>query len=603
MNEATKTFVFCGVAAATGLLAFVTRPQPIVVAVDNEVGKDLFKGFDDPSKAASLRIVVPNEGLGRTSSFEVAKKGGQWVIPSHNDYTADAENQMRDVASSFVGLKVLRVEDAKPADHELFGVLEPDPKAGESSAKGLGSLVEFADESSKPMARLIIGKEVKEAEGQRYVRVPGRDRVYVVKLDPKKFSTKFEEWVEKDLLKLNTFDVSELTLKDYSVELAQTVQGPAIKSFDQRFELTVREDATQNKWAIQAFRESKDGSLQDTQLAQGEELNKTRLDGLKNALAELKIVDVERKPTGLGADLKADKGFLQDQQGVVSLVEKGFYPVQVKEQVELLCSNGEIQVRLKDGIEYLLRFGEIASVNQDEDKSGSVNRWLFVTANLNMSQFADPVLEPLPEIPGESSATDAGDQVGNTPATSDAANVGADKSETGSDGTATEDDEVGADNDNGACGEGGAGDDASADAGSGESEVDGAKPDAASTEPAATKPAADATTAPPAAVSEDEAKDKARKERDRIMKENQRKLDEHKEKLDKAKQKVAELNFRFADWYYIISDDVYRKVHLGRSDVITVSEDAKKVGIGLDALRNLQEQAEGLDDPPAAPGQ
>ncbi|MDA0657236.1 MAG: DUF4340 domain-containing protein [Planctomycetota bacterium] len=583
MNEATKTLVFCGVAAATGLLAFVTRPQPIVVAIDNEVGKDLFKDFDDPSKAASLRIVVPTEGLGRTSSFEVAKKGGQWVIPSHSDYPADAENQMRDVASSFVGLKVLRVEDAKPADHELFGVLEPDPKASDSSAKGLGRLVEIADESSKPMARLIIGKEVKEAEGQRFVRVPGRDRVYVVKLDPQKFSTKFEDWVEKDLLKLNTFDVAELTLKDYSVELAQTVQGPAIKGFDQRFELTVREDTTQNKWAIRDFRESKDGSLQDTQLTPGEELNKTRLDGLKNALAELKIVDVERKPAGLGADLKAEKGFLEDKQGVISLLEKGFYPVQIKEQVELLCSNGEIQVRLKDGIEYLLRFGEIASVNQEEETSGSVNRWLFVTANLDANQFTDPVLEPLPDLPGENPPADQADT-----------GVGSDRSETENSGNGEE----AADKGDAACGEDEAAN-VTADVDSPEAAVDGAQTEVPAAEPPATKPAGDSTTT--ATVSDDEAKDKARKERDRIMKENQRKLDEHKEKLDKAKQKVAELNFRFADWYYIISDDVYRKIHLGRSDVITVSEDAKKDGIGLDALRNLQQQAEGLDGPPALP--
>ena len=37
-----------------------------------------------------------------------------------------------------------------------------------------------------------------------------------------KFSTKFEDWIEKDLLKLNAFDVREVQLNDYSANV-----GPA----------------------------------------------------------------------------------------------------------------------------------------------------------------------------------------------------------------------------------------------------------------------------------------------------------------------------------------------------------------------------------------
>jgi hypothetical protein len=32
---------------------------------------------------------------------------------------------------------------------------------------------------------------------------------------------------------------------------------------------------------------------------------------------------------------------------------------------------------------------------------------------------------------------------------------------------------------------------------------------------------------------------------------------------------VAELNQRFGDWYYVIANDVYKKIHLGLDDVIT----------------------------------
>ena len=55
-------------------------------------------------------------------------------------------------------------------------------------------------------------------------------------------------------------------------------------------------------------------------------------------------------------------------------------------------------------------------------------------------------------------------------------------------------------------------------------------------------------------------------ERERIRKENQRKKDEREDQLNKANQKIAELNARFADWYYIISEDEYKRVHLNRND-------------------------------------
>ncbi len=89
-------------------------------------------------------------------------------------------------------------------------------------------------------------------------------------------------------------------------------------------------------------------------------------------------------------------------------------------------------------------------------------------------------------------------------------------------------------------------------------------------------------------------------ERARITKENQRKIDERNDKLKKAQQKVAELNYRFADWYYVISEDVYKKIHLGRADIIKESEEAKESGSGLDAFRGLETQ--GVEGAEAATG-
>ena len=97
------------------------------------------------------------------------------------------------------------------------------------------------------------------------------------------------------------------------------------------------------------------------------------------------------------------------------------------------------------------------------------------------------------------------------------------------------------------------------------------------------------TVAEPAATDAAGPKD-IQAERERITKENQRKIDERNDKLKKAEEKVRELNYRFADWYYVISEDVYKKIHLGRSDIIKETEEAKEKGSDIDAFRNLEEQ-------------
>ncbi|HEY2826223.1 MAG TPA: hypothetical protein VGJ04_01375, partial [Pirellulales bacterium] len=68
-------------------------------------------------------------------------------------------------------------------------------------------------------------------------------------------------------------------------------------------------------------------------------------------------------------------------------------------------------------------------------------------------------------------------------------------------------------------------------------------------------------------------------ERDRIEKENHRKQDEYDEKVKKGQQRAKELNARFADWYYVVGDETYRKIHLGQADIIKKkSAEAKETG-------------------------
>ena len=86
----------------------------------------------------------------------------------------------------------------------------------------------------------------------------------------------------------------------------------------------------------------------------------------------------------------------------------------------------------------------------------------------------------------------------------------------------------------------------------------------AKSEPPA-KPEVPAAKAEP---TEEEWKERFEAAREKITKENQRKIDDKNDKLKKAKNKVAELNGRFADWYYVVSESDYKKLKITITELI-----------------------------------
>ncbi len=61
-------------------------------------------------------------------------------------------------------------------------------------------------------------------------------------------------------------------------------------------------------------------------------------------------------------------------------------------------------------------------------------------------------------------------------------------------------------------------------------------------------------------------------ERKRIETENKRKLDEYNALVAKGQQEVKDLNLRFGDWYFVVSNDTFKKVRLGKDDVVKKKE-------------------------------
>ena len=552
MTETVKTLIYAGLAIALGAVAlWVNLPPRETVTPESEV---LYADFKDSKDAARLEIVRVDEAQGKLDRFEVERMQGRWVIPSHGNYPADAQAQMTDAATSLIDLNIIGIASDNPSDQELFGVVEPTESRLEAGDKGFGMLVAFQDTKGEDLARLIVGKQVKDSPTQRFVRKAGQNRVYVVDLDVSKLTTNFSDWIEKDLLKISPWDIDRLTVKDYRFIVKPAANGFSLQ-LDPRLEATIGWDNDGNSWELLGMSRFVQQRPVPTELQADEELNKEKLDELKSALDNLQIVNVLPKPKGLGENVTDEEAF-QNPEFRESLQNIGVMPAQIGRKRELLGSNGELNVGTKDGVEYVLRFGNSAGADEGTTKDGDVKvrRYLYVTARLDESRLKPPALQ---ELPTESTVPVAPTEPAAPPAASDAPEAAPEATEAPAPGDACQ------------------------------------AADEPAAEPSDEQPApeAPATEAPAAAPPADEApKSDFDLKRKQIEKENQRKMDEYHERRRKAEAKVRELNARFAGWYYVISDDEFQKIHLTRSDLVKERSGPGAETYGVDALRELQEQ-------------
>ena len=574
MTEMAKTLSFVTLAVVSLVAAFMAGPSVDDFDIQAEVGKRLNQF--EVEEAKRLRIVTFDKETASTHEFEVAEEEGLWTIPSKQGYPADAVRQMGAAATCLIDREVLRIAAENASQHAELGLVDPTASNLDIETVGVGIRVTLTDIDSAPLADMIIGKQVPETLDQYYVRNANQDVAYVVNLQPDALTTRFDDWIEKDLLKLNTFDIRRVHIKDYSAELVFTLQGIRV-NWDRRGEIELRYDNTKSQWIaerLQTFDPDKT-DLVDYTLGEDETLNEDALRELRNGLDDLVIVDVERKPAGLSADLKAGSDFVKNEEAAASLVTRGFAPVPAGEgnDLDILSSEGEVICTLEDGIEYVLRFGNLQMESDtgalesegsaaEGDSDDGIHRYLFVMARFNGAMIEKPELTELPDLPDlpegpagaeESAETDAAAEEDDDPEESTADQAPKDSEET--EETAEESAE---------------------------------DADAAAEEDAQAEGEANGNESDQSELS------KLIAERKAIENENQRLLEEYQQKLDSAQERVQELNERFGDWYYVIDNRVYQHIHLSRDDVIkstqateaeSDSDDAP--GTGLPGLPNL----------------
>jgi hypothetical protein len=188
MSENAKTITFVVVGLVAIAIGLVTRPSSAEMDDSELVNTELTKDLS-VDEAKRLKIVRFDEDTATIRDFEVAEQDGLWSIPSKDGYPADAARQMAEAVTSLADLKVLQVASKSNADHEEYGVIDPTSPKLQPGQKGVGIRVTLSDDQNQPLADLIVGKAVKGAESQRYVREADRALVYAVEIDRSKLST------------------------------------------------------------------------------------------------------------------------------------------------------------------------------------------------------------------------------------------------------------------------------------------------------------------------------------------------------------------------------------------------------------------------------
>lgn len=405
MNRTTGIMVVVAALSAVGALSM--RPKTMAPPTFEDTGEQLFPEFEDPTAAAFLEVKEYDEKEARLTSFSVKLDEGVWVIPSHNNYPADGTERMGKAAASFLGAKKDQVRSDDAKEHAEFGVVDPEGDADVDAEGARGQRVTIRDAAGTTLVDLIIGKDVPDKQGYKYVRYPGKDRVYAVELKPE-ISTSFTDWIEDDLLKIEQDNIVALLSNSYTVdEESGVVEGDNPLYFELKAptafgpegepmpagapEWTLSEPAIVDAEGKPIDRATYTGEVPlppPPSAPAGKELNPSKVKQIVGSADRLKIVGVRPQPERLSA---------------LDLLGKGFFVGGEPPNQRLFGNEGEVRLFANDGVVYTLYFGEITYATGEtltaggegeeqaevaEGENARANRYMFVAVGY------DPTRDP-----------------------------------------------------------------------------------------------------------------------------------------------------------------------------------------------------------------
>ena len=362
MKGAFPTTALMGIiAAATAFGAFWFYPKPAEIIVDAKVNQNLFETYET-SDVRSINIIQYSNETNRIEQFRLRRKGERWVIPNAGDFPATRIARIGEVAKSLLDRKVLSLATEDEQGHVEYGVVDPTESADSRNRSSLGMRIDLLDRNKGDVANLIIGNKVAGADDgvpRYYVRVPGQPAVYELEVPKGIFKTRFEDWVDPNLMELPPSKSEEVMVSEFAIDqyrldpkkLADAERQPLYRS---RFaiEKSQLKDLSFETWT--------DGEFKKQELS--DQKKQEVLSPLRSA-GNIRFTDVLGKPKAVAKILRKPPEKL-DPAALKPLEQFGF---RAGEDGNLESANGEVSVVTSDGVRVRLLIGSLSQRANTED--------------------------------------------------------------------------------------------------------------------------------------------------------------------------------------------------------------------------------------------
>lgn len=349
--QSVRTVIYAIVAALSAGLGFYTyyQNQPAEMAEFERVGEEFYPDFNNPNDATSLKVTVFDEEQATIQSFEVEQIDGVWRIPTHYNYPADATEQLAKTASSIIGIKREALISRRESDHPEYGVADPTSR-DEKILKGRGDRITLK-KGDEVLADYIIGKAYPEKAGAFFVRAPGEKETYVAEFEVE-LSTKFQDWIDVDLLKIERDTVTDIIVNKYTLTEKTDPDGRTYMGTADVEEIDITREKFGTPWDIKQLD------------SEQEEVNNDAVKELVSTLVDTKIIGVRPKPDGLtpalGVTPEAARNPLMIANIRNDLASKGYFLVpQGENQLGIIAQEGSFYAATNEGLVYELHFGNV----------------------------------------------------------------------------------------------------------------------------------------------------------------------------------------------------------------------------------------------------
>lgn len=390
MNSASRTTLLMMVLAiASVAVSMYFYPWEEVATTDAEIGQPLFEEY----RAVDVRgvdILRYNSDRQVLDRLKLVRRGERWVVPSKQDFEASESSRVAVAVNSLNDKTIYEVISENQEDHIKFGVVDPSDSSNSKNVSSLGRKLTLTDRNNKTIADIIVGSRVKSSPEKRYVRVPGKPRVYVVDFDQLSMAgmmTEFAGWVSPNLLNMKTRQDDD----------GRQLRGIEIDSY----RIAPDDPTMTKKHTYQAALVPLNGKLEVKSLrVPYEEQGKTwkerpttpkqqrMLSAAVVRLVEIVVDDVVRKEPALAAALR-DPSSEVDPELFASLASKGFIKKGLKPSGwEFDSLNGQVRVATTEGVVSTVSIGPVGNANSAG--GGKLNYVLMINSGVDYDFLQEP---------------------------------------------------------------------------------------------------------------------------------------------------------------------------------------------------------------------